>query len=303
MKVFRQKMKIDAKYLPSISRIFTPVVMDNIAQKGQSGFLSEVCSNSGLLEHIEPSMPLGQFFDWIYNILFKNYRNEYIYKNVIANKILIGKHSLNTSHMLTEFRVGKCKADAVVVNGTSTVYEIKSELDSFARLENQIQAYFEIFDHINVITSTSQADKLVSILPDAAGILILTNRNTIATIRESKSNKNHINTNTLFDSLRKTEYLKVVKEYFGLVPDVPNTQIYRECKKLFCKIPPEMAHDLAINVLQTRSKPRVLQEFIEKVPSSLAAYAMSICSEKTKMQVLMSRFSSSIGSVIIPKLI
>lgn len=47
--------------------------------------------------------------------------------NVIANKILLGKHSLNTSHMLSEFRVGYNKADVVIINGTSSVYEIKSE--------------------------------------------------------------------------------------------------------------------------------------------------------------------------------
>jgi hypothetical protein len=282
------KIKIDNKYLPSLSRIFTPIVLDRIAQTGKSPYLSEVCTNSGLFEHIEPSMSLKQFFDWIYAILFKNYRNEYIYKNVIANKILLGKHSLNTSHMLTEFRVGKCKADAVVLN---------------ARLQNQIQAYLAIFDHINVITSVSQASKMGSILPDMAGILILTNRNTIATVRESKSNKRNTNPGILFDSLRKNEYIKITKEYFGVVPDVPNTQIYRECKKLFGEIPPEIAHDLTIKVLRMRSNTKILQEFIKKAPLSLLAYAMSICNEKSKMQALMARFEKSIGSVLIPNLV
>jgi hypothetical protein len=297
------KIKIDNKYLPCLSRIFTPIVLDRIAQTGKSPYLSEVCTNSGLFEHIEPSMSLKQFLDWIYAILFKNYRNEYIYKNVIANKILLGKHSLNTSHMLTEFRVGKCKADAVVLNGTSTVYEIKSEFDSFARLQNQIQAYLAIFDHLNVITSVSQASKMGSILPDMAGILILTNRNTITTVRESKSNKKNTNPGILFDSLRKNEYIKITKEYFGVVPDVPNTQIYRKCKKLFGEIPPEIAHDLTIKVLRMRSNTKILQEFIKKAPPSLSAYAMSICNEKSKMQALMAQFEKSIGSVLIPNLV
>jgi hypothetical protein len=296
-------IQINQKYLPTLSRLFSPVVMDNLALKGNSNFLSEVCSNSGLLEQIDPSMPLSQFFDWIYNILFKNYRNEYIYKNVIANKILLGKHSLNTSHMLSEFRAGKCKADVVVVNGTSTVYEIKSEFDSFTRLENQIHEYLEIFDHINVITSSSQVTKLDSILPDTAGILVLTNRNTISTIRESKPNKININQNILFDSLRKNEYIKVVKEFYGTVPDVPNTLIYRECKKLFCEIPPNTAHDLTMNILQKRSNTKVLKKFIKIAPRSLSAYALSICSEPAKMQTLISRFSTSIGSVLTPKLV
>ena len=295
------EIKINDKYLPSLGRMFSPLVMDHIALKGRSGYLSEVCSNSRLIEQIDPSMPLAQFFDLIYMILFRSYRNEYIYKNAIANKILLGRHSLNTSHMLTEFRVGNCKADVVVVNGTSAVYEIKSELDSFARLENQVKNYLKIFDYINVITSASQVNKLKSILPDKAGILLLTNRNTISTIRESKSNRKNTNQSILFDSLRKNEYVKAIKEYFGIVPDVPNTHIYKECKKLFSKIPAELAHDLTINILRRRRNTRVLKEFIEEAPASLSAYAMSICSEKAKMQALMSKFSKNIGSVFIPE--
>jgi hypothetical protein len=136
-------LEIDPKYLPALGRLFTPIVMDSLAQKSYSPYLSEVCINSGLLDKIDPATTLGQFFEWVYNLLFKNYRNEYVYKNVLANKILLGKHSLNTSQILTEFRVGRSKADVVLLNGTSTVYEIKSEYDSFARLEKQIQSYFE----------------------------------------------------------------------------------------------------------------------------------------------------------------
>jgi hypothetical protein len=297
----KTKETINRKYLPAVSRIFSPIVMDSLSHKGYSAYLYEVCLNSDILEQIEPSMSLSQFFDWIYKILFKNYRNEYIYKNAIANKILLGKHSLNTSHMLTEFRVGKCKADVVVINGTSTVYEIKSEFDSFVRLESQVKAYYQIFDHINVITSNSQATKLKSMLPDSVGILVLTDRNTISTIRESKSNKKNINLDTLFDSLRKKEYVKVVEEYYETVPNVPNTQIYRECKKLFCKIPSEAAHDITMNTLRKRNNTKVLKEFITKAPASLSAYALSICSEKAKMRALMSNFTNNIGSVIIPK--
>lgn len=292
-------MNIDKKYLPSLSRIFSPVVLDSIAQTGTSGYLSEVCSNSGLLDRIDSKMPLYKFFDYVYNLLFKNYRNEYIYKNAIANKILMGKHSLNTSHMLTEFRVGKCKADAVILNGTSTVYEIKSEYDSFDRLENQIKSYMEIFDHINIITSEPQSEKVLSLLTEKVGILILTNRNTIKTVRSSISNKENIKLETLFDSLRKNEYVKIVKEFYGAAPNVPNTQIFKECKKLFCEIPVGIAHDLTIKNLR-RSNTKELKHFISEAPYSLIAYAMTICSDKAKMLRLESFFANSIESVLTP---
>ncbi|MBW2663773.1 MAG: sce7726 family protein [Deltaproteobacteria bacterium] len=296
-------MEIDPKYLPALGRLFTPIVMDSLEQKGYSPYLSEVCANSGLLEKLDSSTTLGQFFDWVYRLLFKNYRNEYIYKNVLANKILIGKHSLNTSHMLTEFRAGKNKADVVILNGTTTVYEIKSQYDSFARLEKQIQSYFEIFDYINVITSPSHAKTLDTILPEKAGVLVLTDRNTITTIRKPKSNKENINPAILFDSLRKSEYMRIIKEYYGTTPDVPNTQIYRKCKKLYCEIPPDYAHELTVKILKGRNNSKILKDFIDKAPSSVSAYAISISGQEKKLQKIMALFDNKIDSLLIPNTI
>ena len=93
------------------------------------------------------------FYDTIFKRLLREYRYEYIYKNAVAKKILLGKHNLNTAFMLTEFRADDCKADTVILNGTSYVYEIKTEMDSFDRLDRQISAYRKVFDYITVISS------------------------------------------------------------------------------------------------------------------------------------------------------
>lgn len=291
-------MEIDPKYYPTLSRFFSPIVLDSLAQKGYSSYLNEVCRNIGLFDKIDPAMTFREFIDCIYNFLFKNYRNEYVYKNVIANKILLSKHSLNTTQMLTEFRVGKSKADVVILNGSSTVYEIKSQYDSFIRLETQINSYFDIFDYVNVITSFSQAHKLESILPENTGILVLTDRNTISTIRNAKSNQENINLSILFDSLRKTEYLSVIKNYYGVLPNVPNTQIYQECKKLYCEIPLTYAHDLTIGILKNRNNSKRLKYFIDEAPSSLSAYAMSICNKKENVQNLLDQLDKDVYSLV-----
>jgi hypothetical protein len=176
--------------------------------------------------------------------------------------------------MLTELRVGNCKADVVVLNGTSTVYEIKSEYDSFERLQNQIGSYIMMFDMVNVITSTSQLSKLKEVLPSEVGVMELTREDTIRIISEPASNRERVDPSLLFASLTKPEYLHIIKKIYGYVPDVPNTRIYAECLELFSKLLPRIAHDEMVKVLSQRPNRRILRELIQNVPSSLKAYVV-----------------------------
>lgn len=295
-------LNIEKKYFPALGRFFTPIVLNSLEQKNYSPYLSEVCLNSELLKRVNLSITLGNFFDSIFKFLLKNYRNEYVYKNVIANKILLGRHSLNTSQMLTEFRVGKNKADVVILNGTSTVYEIKSEYDSFTRLQKQIQSYCMAFDYINVITSSSQIKKIKNFLPDTIGILSFTEKNTISTIREPKSNLENINLNLLFNSLRKDEYLKIIQEFYGTKPDVPNTKIYKICKELYCKIPLINAYELTINVLKKRNNSKYINDYINKAPYSIVAYILSISNQEKKIENLMNLLEKELYYFLNPSL-
>ena len=165
----------------------------------------------------------------------------------------MGKHSLKTSQVLTEFRIGKNKADIIILNGTSTVYEIKSEYDSFLRLNRQISSYSKAFEFVNIVTSPSQTEKALNQLPENIGILSFTKRNTISTVRKPKSNIENIDLSILFESLRKEEYLQIIKTYYGNIPKVPNTKIFNECKMLYCDIPIEKAIKLTFEVLKKRN--------------------------------------------------
>jgi hypothetical protein len=207
--------------------------------------------------------------------LFRNYRNEYIYKNAIARKILLGVHSLNTASMLTELRAGVCKADAVVLNGTSTVYEIKSAYDSMDRLTRQIAAYQQVFDHINVITAESQLDKVAGVVSDEIGLMVLTDRYTISTVRESSSFKRSVRPEVIFDSLRRNEYEQIVKEHFGEVPQVSNARMYQACREFFSVLDPIIAHDSMVVMLKKRDNSKRLRDFVLSVPESLTATSLS----------------------------
>lgn len=291
---------IDNKYYSSFARIFSPIVMDRLINTGKSGYLSEVLKCSGLLNEININTTVSELFEQIYQYLFKHYRSEYIYKNAIANKILLGRHSLNTSHMLTEFRVANCKADVVILNGTSTVYEIKSEYDSLDRLHNQTSSYLDVFDHIYVITSYSQLTKVKSVLPSTIGLLVLTSRNTIKTIRVAESGRNKVKPEIIFDSLKKSEYISIIKKLFGYVPDVSNTQIYKECRKLFCSISRQEAHDEMVKVLRRRGSNKISKDFVNNAPTSLKAYAISARFNKRDINKFFKILENKSESIMIP---
>jgi hypothetical protein len=269
-------IEINKKYYPSIANFFSPIVLASIENNYHSSYFTEICHNSQLLKNIDLSTTIGNFFDSIFHFLLKNYRNEYVYKNIIANKILLGRHSLKTSQVLTEFRIGRNKADIIILNGTSTVYEIKSEFDSFKRLNEQISSYTKAFEYVNVITSPSHIKKALNHLSENIGVLSFTERNTISTVRTPKSNIKHIELPLLFESLRKEEYLQIIKSYYGHIPKVPNTKIYNECKMLYCNIPFDKAIKLTIEVLKKRNYSDFLIQHINNIPHSLIAYVLSI---------------------------
>lgn len=268
-------LSIDSKYNAGLARFFHSGVLNDLVRKGHSDFFNEIVSVSGIYKVIDKEIALRDFLQTVYSHLCINYRNEYIYKNAIANNILLGKHSLNTSFMLTEFRVADCKADVVVINGTSNVYEIKSEFDSVERLNRQIAAYEKVFDMIHIITSPSQVKKVVDYVPEHIGIMSLSKRNSISTVRDAQPRNGYVSPESIFDSLRKPEYSAIIQEHYGYIPDVPNTQVYKVCRELFSKLPPEVAHDSMVKSLKKRGKCRLLKEFIETSPECLRAYTLS----------------------------
>jgi len=295
-----RNIKVPVKCYSSLTRTFSPIVLESLIDSGSSKYLCEILTNSGIIGQIGLDMTVRDFLEWLYSNMSCNYRNEYVYKNAIANKILLGKHSLNTSYMLTEFRVENCRADVVILNGTSNVYEIKSEYDSLDRIQNQVESYMKMFDMVNVITSYSQIDKVSSGLPIEVGLLELTRNYTIKTVREAASLKNRVKPEVIFDSLRKSEYLKIIKRLFGFVPDVPNTRIYGECRDLFCRLSPEVAHDEMVKVISMRGNNKILKDIIFDIPQSLRAYIVDSSIDDKKAKKFEELLGRKLNTIVVP---
>ncbi len=154
--------------LAAISRFFSSSVIQEMARTGKSPLFARLARQSLLLNSFPSSERVYTLFEKAFSLLKREgYRHEYIYKAALMHKILLGKHSLQTASMLNEFRVCECKADLAILNGTATVYEVKSERDSLSRLERQVAAYSKVFARVCVIAAENHIDAIVGSLPDS----------------------------------------------------------------------------------------------------------------------------------------
>ena len=211
----------------------------------------------------------GKLYEDAYNILKNEYRCEYVYKNAIIQKKFLGTNSLNSAVVFEELVIDNCKADLVIINSKSTVYEIKTELDSLKRLNRQLDTYMNVFEYTYVVTYEKNINSVLKVIPENVGVIILTEKYTLKTIKKAKSNLNNIKSSNMFDMLRKKEYLNIIQKVYKKIPDVPNTKIYSVSKQLFERIPSERAHKMMINELKKRKLKDYQKEFLNEVPLSL----------------------------------
>ena len=190
----------------------------------------------------------------IYALLEKEYRNEYFYKNTILNKLLLHVHSVHTTTALRELPIGKSKADFVLINGKAVVYEIKTELDNFERLGDQVESYYKAFDHVVVVTSIENEKSILNFkeIPDTVGLYLLQKNGYFKRLREPVKNDAYIDSEVLFKMLRKQEYLSILLDYYGCIPDVNQFEFYQACKKWFTNMPLCISYPKTLRIMKKR---------------------------------------------------
>lgn len=255
-----------------LSVLYNRTFVRKIISNNYKNYLENILSRSN---YLIKEVSLIHVLDSLYSEFKKNYKCEYVYKNTIVNKILLGRHSLNTSTLISELNVGKSKADIVIFNGTSTVYEIKTELDSLNRLEAQLEDYLKCFDKIYVITTLENIKKLENKLSGKIGLIEYTKRGTLREHKKAESNKRNIDKKSLFSLFRKNEMLNIIKKIGFEIPDVHPRYLREECEKIFLKLSNEEAHNIAIEEIKKRKIKNEQKEIIEMAPESLKFFFLA----------------------------
>lgn len=261
----------------AVARFFSASVFKELSKRGESPLLARLVRESGLLVDASGDARVGDLFELAYQHLrLRNNRHEYVYKSAITQKVLLGTHSLKTASMITEFRVGSCKADVVILNGTGTVYEIKSERDTLSRLGGQIKAYRRVFACVNVIVGENHAEEVLTLAPEDVGVMLLCAKHRISTLREAQDLPQRTDSNAIFDSINQDEVQHILCAAGIKIPEVPNTVRYRVLRDFFAGLPPEFAHREMVRTLKHTRSLLPLKELLGDIPPSL--YSMTLAS-------------------------
>ncbi|MDE8702830.1 sce7726 family protein [Adlercreutzia equolifaciens] len=122
----------------------------------------------------------------INDLYFDLYPNETVVKASFVQKALPLKKA--NSVYAFEVPAGNSRADVCRIGRLSTAYEIKTEYDSFTRLETQLRDYLSIFDLCYLVVPRAQLTKAVNLSPPTCGIITYTHhRRSIAFCTKRKA--------------------------------------------------------------------------------------------------------------------
>jgi len=270
-------MNVGKTELSALTRMFSATVLREFGRSGRSALFTRLLLESGLIRHVHPGATIGDTFDRAFESLRAlGNRDEYVYRSAITQKILLGHHNLRTASMLSEVRVGTCKADVVVLNGTATAYEIKSERDSLARLSSQISSYSRVFAAVNVVTSPSYVSQVSRLVPREVGVIVLSSGFTLQSARPATVDPSRIDALAVLDLIRADEAISILRALKIDVPEVPNTQLRRALSDVFSTLDPSTLHKHMVNTLKQSRSQQSSATSIQTIPMSLRAAILSL---------------------------
>ncbi|HCZ9713848.1 TPA: sce7726 family protein [Vibrio parahaemolyticus] len=260
----------NGKKLRDIALKFSPAAMKRLIDQG----VDEIGSLGSTSQH---GMSVAKWYETAYSKLVDEYRNEYVYKNAIAEKIIRGRHKLsNKCFYATEFRIRSSIADALIANGTTTAYEIKTEYDSFERLAGQLADYAKACDRIYVVIPSSKIIEWAHKIPVDVGILALTPNYTLQQIRESESHIEQFDMEALFSCFRRKEFINAIQNQFGFVPNCKPVELKSRCRELFLTLDKSQAHKEFLLALKSRQIKHEQIQLIKEAPPALISALLSV---------------------------
>lgn len=194
------------------------------------------------------------YLKYVYQILEKNYQNEYIFKNSFLNEWLIKEIGHNNTKVFNEFRVGNAVADLVMFNGKSKVFEIKTEFDSIKRLNLQIENYTKAFNQIFLIVPESKLS-IYAKFNESIGLISFNNneKSERFTLQRDSITNYEVDSETIMKVLHTNEYKSIVKSFYGELPNMTSFNQFNICNELIKEIPNDELNKNFIEKMKKRN--------------------------------------------------
>ncbi|MEG8231604.1 sce7726 family protein [Pseudomonas orientalis] len=227
------------------------------------------------LNLIGESWSVREILSYAYTSLSAVYRNEYIYKAAIANRIVFGRHSPRTTAISIELPVRRSIVDVAIFNGTSTAYEIKTSFDSPRRLATQTPDYLCAFDRVYIVTHPDSALSYAKICDERVGVLALDSRDRLKVVKAAADNKKNIDPRSIFRILRRDEYVSILERLQSAPIDIPNGLIAGFCEELFSSLDADTAHRAFLMAMRQRTITEDNVRFVSALPDFLRVLGYS----------------------------
>ena len=102
-------------------------------------------------------------------------RREMHVKAAVIDRLLASPHMDSDAVLISEMTIAKWsrRADMVLANGLLWAFEIKSDLDSLARLPGQMEDFRHYFEKFTVVAAERFEKAIIAMVPDGVGVWIL----------------------------------------------------------------------------------------------------------------------------------
>ncbi|QHQ20443.1 sce7726 family protein [Pectobacterium brasiliense] len=277
----------------AISKIFSRNVVLEIAKKNRAELFRNIVVDN-YPSYKSTGKSIAKIYDEIYVILKKKYRNEYVYKNEIAKKIVKGLHRFNNVSYVNEFKINGCIADVAIFNDTSTAYEIKTELDSFERLDDQLSVYKDVFEFVYIVIPAEKINQALKVTHDNTGIITLNGKNSLNYERLATSNMPILSKEKMFNCFKPSEYMFFYEEVTGMEPFGRPADVKEQCRNLFLELDTNKAHKEMLKILTTRELEGFEKDYFLSLPQSLLATLLNLRLNQKNLMTLRENMAEKI---------
>lgn len=280
----------------AISRFFSTRILRDMSLENGGKLFRHLALELDLIDKLPRSATIEHFYERAIETLIRKDRSEYVYKNAIAQKLLLGRHSVNTTSLFFEFRSGQSKLDALFLNGSSHAYEIKTSQDELRRLPSQLADYQKQFEYVWVLTSNKHVAGVREMAPREVGIAILSKRYQISIVRKASKRVKHLELDAMFSSMRRNEFLEALNDKGIEVPRTPNTLIHAEAARLAQNIKPTAFHDAMVKQLKKRFAKKQAQ-IAKMLPRPLTAAGLGLNINNAQAARLVAKLQTRLGDL------